>query len=360
MSISPRQRVRIATRIRDQLSALKAHRQRQARLRLGDLADRMERLQSLQRRLARCEDRGWPRAAARLLRDADAAVREIPYLVQDVQHMLQGCRVELPSVQNIHADLVQADQEFPALIYYSDRHTLAVQTEAIELDGVYLGPFEVQLHVPGLAERPNSAFRVVALDPQPAACNTAVTHPHVSEEHLCAGDAGTAMHAALVSGRICDFFTLARSVLTTYNADSPYVPLDTWFGVACYECGYAMPADETSWCRMCEQDFCNDCVSFCRSCEETTCLSCIGTCTACEEPICLSCLERCPVCEEPVCQACLTVCPECERPLCQLCLDEEQCPCLQQPEETDHDQAQRETTNRATRLQEGTQLRSTS
>ena len=63
---------------------------------------------------------------------------------------------------------------------------------------------------------------MIALDPHPAALNDAVTHPHVSDERLCTGDAGAAIQAALAAGRVFDFFTLVRSVLVTYNPESPY------------------------------------------------------------------------------------------------------------------------------------------
>jgi hypothetical protein len=46
------------------------------------------------------------------------------------------------------------------------------------------------------------------MDPHPSSRNNEVTHPHVSGERLCAGDAGAAIEAAIASGRICDFFVL--------------------------------------------------------------------------------------------------------------------------------------------------------
>ncbi len=65
------------------------------------------------------------------------------------------------------------------------------------MNDVHLGDFEIQLHVPSLAEmRYNSIFRIVALDPHPAASNDCVTHPHVSDERLCPGDAGAAINMA--------------------------------------------------------------------------------------------------------------------------------------------------------------------
>ncbi len=41
------------------------------------------------------------------------------------------------------------------------------------------------------------------------------------------------IRTALEQGRLCDFFSLVRSILNTYSPDSPYVSLYDWCGVAC-------------------------------------------------------------------------------------------------------------------------------
>jgi hypothetical protein len=195
------------------------------------------------------------------------------------------------------------------------------------LEDHYFGEFEIQLRLGNLAEmkRHSSTYRIVALDPHPASCNEAVTHPHVSDEHLCEGDAGAAIESALTNGRICDFFQLVHSVLTTYNPRSPFVSLDDWEGRPCHDCGYTMHSDNSSWCTSCEEDFCEDCSSYCRSCDETTCLGC---------------LQNCEACNDPVCPSCMTTCPDCGRSICKSCKDEVLCPCVKENEENEDDSDQ--------------------
>jgi hypothetical protein len=224
-------------------------------------------------------------------------------------------------VRDVLEELLQAEEEFEGLRYYPEDQILAVVTDAVELEGVYLGDFEVQLHIPALGD-PNfrSLYRVVALDPHPSVRNEAVTHPHISEERLCAGDAGAAIDTALAGGRICDFFILVRSVLTNYNRDSAYVTLENWDGAACHDCGSMMGEDDTYYCTSCDNDFCGECSSCCSRCDETTCLGC---------------LEQCPICEDSVCGSCMTRCPECGERLCRRCREEARCPCLEEEPENE-------------------------
>ncbi len=230
----------------------------------------------------------------------------------------------IPNVRDVLAELLQAEEEFEELRYYPEDKIIAIATEAVELQGVYLGDFEVQLHIQALGGTNNRGlYRIVALDPHPSVRNEEVTHPHVSGERLCAGDAGAAIDAALAGGRVCDFFMLVRSVLTTYNQDSAYVTLEDWDGVACSDCGHIMGSDNTYFCTTCEEDFCDDCSSYCTYCEETTCLSCLDTC---------------PVCQERVCPGCFTTCPDCGRRLCRGCEHDEKCPCHEEePESEEND-----------------------
>ena len=141
----------------------------------------------------------------------------------------------------------------------------------------------------------------------------------MSDEQLCAGDASAPIHQALLGGRLCDFFTLVRSVLTHYNSNSPYVALDNWEGVACYECGYMIPGDEDYWCSGCEHRFCRECVTSCSQCEDYFCRGCLTECAACQELVCASCLSECP---------------DCGRELCSNCLEDNECPCVEENEET--------------------------
>ncbi len=330
MSLSQRQLIRIASRIRDQLLTLKQSKQRQVENRATGLIEQMSRLVAIRRKLNLCEIRNWQAAGEKVLRQVEAALRDIPYHIQQVEQAVQACNIKVPSVTEVYQELIQADEEFDGLMYHSEGDLLAVTTEPIELSDVHLGEFEIQLHVPSLAEmRYNAIYRIVALDPHPAASNECVTHPHLSDERLCPGDAGAAINMALAAGRICDFFLLIRSVLTHYNPDSPYVSLDNWHGTACHECGYVVSGDDIYWCDCCQQEYCGECASCCRRCDES---------------ICIGCLESCTVCDEPVCPSCMVVCPECGERLCRNCLDDMACPCIEENEENEDEEGDDTTT----------------
>ena len=325
MSLTNRELVRIADAIRTQLCLLAATREKQIEQKLEKILGEMQRLQDIRKKLSVCGVRRWRAAAAKLRGGIEARLREISYCMPEIERVAQECDLKISSLREIYQELVQADEEFGNLRHEREGGYLSVTTDPIELEGIALGEFEIRLHIASLSEmRYNALYTIVALDPNPSASNEAVTHPHVSDERLCSGDAGAAIQTALSTGRICDFFLLVRSVLTHYNEDSPYVSLDNWNGVSCYECGFLMSGDESRGCHICEAEFCGECSSYCIRCDESTCLSCLRECSACQEQ---------------VCEACMTTCPDCDRPLCETCRDENECPCIEESEEDDeHDE----------------------
>ena len=139
-------------------------------------------------------------------------------------------------------------------------------------------------------------YRVVARDPNPAARNDSVTHPHVQDEMLCEGDGRSAIRAALAQGRIFDFFLLVSQVLHTYARGSAYVEMDDWSGVSCSDCGTTMSPDDSYCCQRCGSELCGDCRRSCAGCEESHCSGCLSQCPECEMDFCRGCLEVCPGC----------------------------------------------------------------
>jgi hypothetical protein len=282
--------------------------------------------------LAICLGRNWGAAAGAMTDRILQTLRDLPYHAGEIERMVESARLKSPPIRDILADLQQAQDEFEELRYVEEGELLIVTTDAIELEGYYLGEFEIQLQIGSLSEfkRHSSIYRIVALDPHPAACNDAVTHPHVSDEHLCEGDASAAIESALTNGRICDFFQLVMAVLTTYNPSSPYVALSDWEGRPCYDCGCTMGTDDSHWCSSCENDFCDECTSYCRRCDDTTCRGC---------------LEECSACGDLVCPSCKMKCPECGKLICKTCHEEQLCPCVQEREEQEEQEEQQEQEN---------------
>jgi len=332
---------RLADAIRDRLCAGQTTRYREVQTQVQHLIADLAELDAVRRKLVLCLTRGWTAAASSLAEEALRLFRNLHYTGHEAVKAAEKPETPIPSVREVLGELLQAEDEFEGLQYYPEDEILSVTTDAVELEGVYLGDFEVQLLIPALGD-PNhrSLYQIVALDPHPSVRNDSVTHPHVNDQHLCAGDAGAAIEMALAGGRICDFFMLVRSVLTTYNRDSAYVVLEDWEGSSCYDCGSVVREDDSYYCTSCENEFCGECSSYCHRCEETTCRGC---------------LAPCPVCEESTCNSCLTTCPECGRILCRDCREESKCPCLEEEPENEEE----DNDNNSDRIEGAAEVRET-
>ena len=209
-------------------------------------------------------------------------------------------------------ELRQLDDEFSGLHIDLKKKLLSVTTEAIELEEIYLGPFSIRLSWERLASKTSShCFEIVALDPNPAASNETVTHPHVNRCELCGGDATVPIQRALEQGRLADSFCLVRSVLTTYNPNSPHVHLDQWGGQDCHDCGHSVHSDDLSYCESCSDDYCQDCISSCSDCQESRCSECLACCPCCKDSFCSGCLKRSAHSDKACCSGCLQNCCTC-------------------------------------------------
>ena len=189
---------------------------------------------------------------------------------------------------------------------------LSVTTEPITLEGHYLGPFEIRLDLRRLTAE--SPYRVIALDPHPAASREGVTHPHVLDEVLCEGDGRTAIRQALAQGRLLDFFQLVVNLLRTYNRESPFVELALWNGEGCGDCGETVTAEYRYECQRCEDTVCGDCQTTCGDCEGSFCSNCISECANCHDAHCGRCLSSCAAASASFVLSCLDDherCPNC-------------------------------------------------
>ena len=315
METSRKQMITIARMIQKQLHLLKDHRLQEVQRLVNVVCVNLEQLYIQRRLLEKSACRCWKGATTRLTSRMDNRLRDLPYAAEQALRVISNVRNGLPSLRYVFEELAQLQSEFGRVECNLQERTLSVYTDPIELEGTYLGDFEIRLEIHKLAElRDSSAFRIVALDPHPATTNDCVTHPHVSEEYLCAGDAGTALVQALSTGRICDAFLLVKSVLETYNPSSPYVSLDQWHGISCYECGYVTDEEDTFYCEGCDNSFCGECFGYCRSCHTSLCQGCLSECSVCEERICESCMSACNECGESMCVSCLEdgICSSCK------------------------------------------------
>ena len=326
---------KIAQLIRDRLVALRATRYGRLNSQLREIVNTLDQMKALDRGIRLCGERGWDRSANRLTHRIDRMLPDQRYTIERVGQTIESCRIEVPSLHDIVAELQAAEQEFGQFNWCRESQCVSVVTEPIELEGVELGEFEIMLELKRLADLDRDVpYRVVALDPNPAAGNDAITHPHVSEDRLCTGDASAAIRAALTGGRIGDLFVLVRSVLTTYNPGSPYIRLEDWDGRQCHDCGCMMDQDDYYVCERCENDFCDECSSYCRQCDASVCHGCLTECPGCNEVYCENCMQSCAECGERFCEGCLETCASCGELFCGECLDHDgMCPGCGESEE---------------------------
>lgn len=261
----------------------------------------------LLRQMRRAQQRGWQLADQRLQRDLQEMLHRLRGELIEIDHLLEPSRNEPrnASACEIYADLVALYEEFDEVSFDRRGRTLSVTIEPLELEGVYLGPFEIRLDWSNLADGHSHNYRVIALDANPAATNDSVTHPHVQHEAVCEGEGRQPIRQALEQGRLLDFFMIVANLLRTYNSDSPYVSLADWHGLECADCG-TMVCDDQRWtCEKCETTVCGECYRNCFSCDGIFCSECVTCCEGCDEFHCEACMKLCSRCEVELCQGCL-------------------------------------------------------
>ena len=260
-------------------------------------------------------EKGWFGSAEKIRTRVNRNLNDFSYHLQRFKDLANSDETKLPKPADIFAELSQIDQELGEYQFDLKEKTISVITDPITLDDISFGSFEIKLSLNEINKLyTDSPYRVIALEPNPAGADSCVTHPHVSSEKLCEGDGVVSIRKAIEQGRLCDFFTMIVNILQTYNPDSPYVSLDDWEGISCYDCGYTVAGDDCYYCEYCERDYCSQCSSYCQMCDTTICLGCAYECPGCNEPVCQSCTDKCKECEEVFCKDCLT-----EEGLCQNC-----------------------------------------
>jgi len=273
-------------------------------------------------------EKGWLSGAEKVISRVSRNLNDFSYHLQRFKELINADETKLPKLSDIFAELSQIDQELGEYQFDLKERTISVITEPITLDEIAFGPFEIKLFIDQINKLyTDSPFRVIALEPNPAGADDNVTHPHVSSERLCEGDGHVSIRRSLEQGRFCDFFTMIVSILQTYNPDSPYISLDDWEGISCYDCGCTVSGDDCYYCESCDRDYCSQCSTYCQMCDTTLCLGCAYECPSCNEPVCQSCTAKCKDCEETYCKDCLT-----EDGLCQSCEE-------QRKEDSDEEQA---------------------
>ena len=311
-----KQKTLIANVIRDTLIEFQRQRLLEIHTQLTKSCQQLNEMQAEAGKLAKSLEHNWLNAAKATSDRTGRLLNDISYSIQRTKQFTDQRAQDIPTLACIYEELGQLEQEFDGVEFNIHEYYISVNTTPITLEDIYLGPFQIKLDLEKLNSlHKDSPYYIIALDPNPAATSSEVTHPHVSDEKLCEGDGYTSIRAALQQGRLTDFFTMVKGILTTYNPDSPYVSLDDWQGVACYDCGYTMDSESCYYCYRCERDYCSECSTYCHSCDEMVCLGCISKCEICEEPFCWGCIKECSQCGERCCDSCMEdgICTNCKQ-----------------------------------------------
>jgi hypothetical protein len=244
---------------------------------------------------------GWHAAADQMDARISDDLHQLQYATTQAQNQSRGPTVQQPTLRDLYQELIQLQQEFVNVSIEPKRRLLAAVTDAIELEGIYLGEFRLELHLDRVNDRADvSAFDIVALDPHPPDVSQDVIHPHVRDNQLCAGDATGPIAQALKDGRFCDAFLTVNAVLHEYNSSSPYVSLDDWHGIACADCGNVTGEDDRYYCDGCGRDYCEDCYSTCDICQSSFCRGCLEQDRESGMSCCRSCRKHCRQCNRIV------------------------------------------------------------
>jgi hypothetical protein len=296
MRVKERRLARVANAVHDRLSKCETPRIELSR-------DRWDAIQELSQKAEFCRRRGYRAALAHVNADLRWLLSAMRSDCQNHEDRLVKLRERsLPSLSEVFHDLLALENEFGEVVCDLKKGTLSVTTLPIQFEDVKLGRFEIRLAYRQLDG--DSAYRVIALEPNRASGDERVTHPHVMADELCEGDGQSSVHSALNDGRLHDFFLIVSRLLATYGRGHAYVELDRWGSATCRDCG-ARNNDERN-CDRCGADLCSECGSRCDGCSDLYCASCLKHCRRCNAvycPGCADCLvgELCPDCrgEEP-------------------------------------------------------------
>jgi hypothetical protein len=269
----------------------------------------------------RARSRGWNMAADRRLQAMSEQLQALSSRANLAAHRQHRPPAPVPGIQLLLDELRQIHQEFEQVAIQPKEKRIIVTTSRIVLEDLDLGPFAIELRLDELSVHPGSGcFRCIALDPHPPCTRNGISHPHVSDGQLCAGDASVPLTSAIKQGRLCDAFMLVHSVLNTYNAGSAYVSLDQWEGEPCPDCDRTMNSEESYYCEGCYRSICDNCIGRCDACDESRCDRCLEQDADTDQELCAQCRETCSECGNIVARSRIDV----DSKLCPTCLEAHQ------------------------------------
>jgi len=310
--------IRAANMLLQALHGLKQERLRQIQQRLESFSYKCSDITKNSNVFQKAVDKCWYPSAENIRSRISRNLTDFSHHLEQFKCTINTDDIKLPKPGDVVEELLQIEEEFGEIKLDLKARTISVITESIVLEGILFGSFEIRLSLNEIKKlATESPYKIVALEPNPAGNDCDVTHPHVSHEKLCEGDGFIPIRKAIQQGRLSDFFTIIIQILQTYNPDSPYVSLDDWEGVSCYDCGYTVTGDDCYYCEDCDRDYCSSCSTYCQICDTTICLGCSYECPACNQPACKHCIVTCAACDETYCKDCVN-----EKGLCNSCQEQ--------------------------------------
>lgn len=147
-----------------------------------------------------------------------------------------------------------------------------------------------------------------ALEPNPAAGVSNVTHPHVRGGVMCVGNYRIKIAAAGREGRLGMLRRIVDGILNTYSEKNPFTKLTRWEATPCPNCG-GYHVDDHSTCVQCGRAGCRDCFRWSNQSDCSVCPDCSLCCSSCDDHFPSN---RRVVCTHPGCTR--IHCPHCMRP----------------------------------------------
>lgn len=159
---------------------------------------------------------------------------------------------------------------------------LLVPHAAVEIQGVVFGPFEVAFNF-GVASRDYHVVTVHTLNEEHA--KIGATHPHVSDDILCAGTVASRLREALDLGALVLASELVAGVLQSYSPSNAHWSIAN-MPVLCAECKRRTWNDEIEECACCHAKVCPNCAAFAEDNDlPPLCEKCSEVCDACNRSV---------------------------------------------------------------------------
>lgn len=231
--------------------------------------------------------------------------------------------IELVSIGKIRGDILELLQHKDVVSITELGNSLAIKVKEINLANTILGPFQIIFYSEGevsVERTENSSLS-----------KGGYWHPHVDTTgRVCFGSALGRANKILTQNRLLGRFMFIHGLLSGYNSQSPYDPIEKWAPSFCGNCNEPLKGKKAKKCS-CGAALCSKCIKANKTncCGKKVCPSCSTKCNNCQSIICDNLLytkesliiNGCASCSKEGCSLCIMCCDTCNLPefLCKDC-----------------------------------------